>query len=150
MYIVYVLRSLKDKKHYTGYTSNIEQRLDEHNAGKTKSTRNRRPFELLYKEVYKNEEEAKKREKFLKSGKGREELKKILSGAVPHPPAAGKSGKGNVHRICFEKSEGWETVHRLYERSRPAIEGTQFRKNGINKTSAPFCDNIYREIFNQR
>ncbi|MFZ1978689.1 MAG: GIY-YIG nuclease family protein [Bacteroidota bacterium] len=78
MYTVYVLTSLKDGKHYTGYTSDIKRRLKEHNAGKTASTKRRRPFKLIYSEEYNSELEAKEREKILKSGKGREELKEIL------------------------------------------------------------------------
>jgi putative endonuclease len=83
MYKVYVLKSLKDGKNYTGYSSDVNRRIIEHNSGKTESTRRRRPFKLLYLEKYQSEEEAKKRERFLKRGKGREELKKLLNGAVP-------------------------------------------------------------------
>jgi putative endonuclease len=78
LYTVYVLASLKDGKHYTGYTSDIKRRLKEHNAGKTASTKRRSPFKLIYLEEYNSESEAKEREKILKSGKGREELKEIL------------------------------------------------------------------------
>ena len=94
MYTVYVLLSLKDGKHYTGSTSNLVRRLKEHNSGKTESTRRRRPFELVYTEEYETRPEAEKRERYLKTGTGRSELKKLLIGAVPHPPKAGKSGKG--------------------------------------------------------
>ena len=83
MYVVYVLRSLKDGKHYVGYTSDLECRTKEHNSGKTKSTRLRRPFELVYHEEYEEKEQAEDREQFFKSGRGREELKRILAGAVP-------------------------------------------------------------------
>ena len=83
MYTVYVLKSLRDGKQYTGYSSDVNRRILEHNSGKTESTRRRRPFELIYTEEYQSEEEAKERERFLKSGKGREELKKLLVGAVP-------------------------------------------------------------------
>ena len=61
----------------------VEKRLKEHNSGKTISTRLRRPFIVIYREEYASEDDAKLREKFFKSGKGREELKKILFGAVP-------------------------------------------------------------------
>jgi putative endonuclease len=83
MYTVYVLKSLRDGKQYTGYSSDVNRRILEHNSGKTESTRRRRPFELIYTEEYQSEEEAKERERFLKSGKRREELKKLLVGAVP-------------------------------------------------------------------
>ncbi len=65
---IYVLRSQKDNKHYTGYTANLEQRLYEHERGMVKSTRNRRPLKLIHKENYDNKQEAQKRESFLKSG----------------------------------------------------------------------------------
>ena len=82
-YTVYVLRSLKDGKHYTGFTSDLDRRLKEHNSGKTASTKRRRPFVVLYTETYDSKPEAAKREKFFKTSKGRDELKNQLIGAVP-------------------------------------------------------------------
>ncbi|MEK7616625.1 MAG: GIY-YIG nuclease family protein [Patescibacteria group bacterium] len=49
MHYVYVLRSLKDKRTYVGCTSNLENRIKEHNSGEIKSTKGRIPFELIYK-----------------------------------------------------------------------------------------------------
>jgi putative endonuclease len=83
MYTVYILQSIRDRKRYIGYTKDFERRLKEHNSGKTESTRRRRPFKVMYTETYSTKEEAKKREQFFKSGRGREELNRILSGAVP-------------------------------------------------------------------
>lgn len=77
-YFIYVLFSLKDKRLYIGYTTNLELRLIEHNSGKTTSTRNRRPLELIYYEVLVNKVDAKAREVFLKSGFGRSQLKLAL------------------------------------------------------------------------
>ena len=48
MYFVYVLKSLQDNNFYTGFTANVEKRLLEHNEGLTKSTKHRKPFELIY------------------------------------------------------------------------------------------------------
>ena len=79
MYYVYVLRSLRDNFLYTGFTEDLERRLKEHNGGHVKSTRRRRPFVLVHKEDYADKESAMAREKFLKSGKGREQLKKLLA-----------------------------------------------------------------------
>ncbi len=78
MFYVYVLKSLKNGRHYTGSTKNLERRIYEHNSGQTKYTRIAGPFELIYKESYNTKLEASKREKFLKTGKGREILQKIL------------------------------------------------------------------------
>lgn len=77
-YFVYVLISLKDNKFYIGFTHNIENRLDEHNSGNVESTRNRQPLKLIFYEYFENEEDAKAREVFLKSGFGRTQLKLSL------------------------------------------------------------------------
>jgi putative endonuclease len=76
---VYVLKSLKDKKRYIGLTNNLDKRLNEHNRGKVAATKNRIPFELIYFEKYEKRDVAAKREKFFKTGRGREylEIKKI-------------------------------------------------------------------------
>ena len=68
MYYVYVLKSLKDQKLYIGYTSDLESRYKEHCDGLVKSTISRRPLELIYYEAYKNERDARQREKYLKGG----------------------------------------------------------------------------------
>lgn len=66
MYYVYLLRSKKDKKFYIGSTDNLRKRFMLHNTGDVFSTRNRRPFELIYYESYKSEIDARKREHNLK------------------------------------------------------------------------------------
>ena len=76
--IVYVLRSLKDGKLYIGMTENLESRLKRHEQGKVPSTRHRRPLQLLHTETLENRLQARKREKYLKSGPGHLELSKIL------------------------------------------------------------------------
>lgn len=75
MFVVYVLKSMRNGKRYIGYSSkNAEQRLREHNSGTNKFTRQNRPFRLVYIEPYVTKIEVMQREKFLKSGKGREFL----------------------------------------------------------------------------
>ncbi len=76
-YTVYVLRSEKDGKRYIGVTNDLERRMKEHQGGGVQSTKNRRPLELLYTEVFENKGEALLREKFFKTGKGREFLNSI-------------------------------------------------------------------------
>lgn len=78
MFFTYVLRSKKDSKFYAGFTKNIEQRLDQHNKGKVKSTKNRRPFTLIYYEACLNKNDAIKREKYLKTHFGKMFLHKRL------------------------------------------------------------------------
>ncbi len=81
MQFVYVIQSAKDNKFYTGITNDIERRLKEHNSGKksTPSTSGRGPFKLVYFEQYETRKEARERERFLKSGSGREFRNKLLS-----------------------------------------------------------------------
>lgn len=66
MYYLYILESLKDHGYYIGITDHIEQRLKEHNQGKTKSLKHRIPLQLKYIEEYDNKTAARKREIALK------------------------------------------------------------------------------------
>ncbi len=77
-YKVYVLRSKINGHLYKGVTNNLERRLKEHNTGKTIYTRKFKPWDLVYYEEFDTFEEARDREKFLKSGMGREFLTHIL------------------------------------------------------------------------
>jgi len=77
-YYVYILRSLKDSKFYTGYTKDIETRLKMHNDGNVTSTKSRRPFELIYFEACFNEADALHREKYLKTTYGKRYIKNRL------------------------------------------------------------------------
>jgi putative endonuclease len=78
MYYVYVLKSLKDNNLYIGQTSDLEKRIDEHNSGICKSTKARIPFKIVHSETYETRSEAMKREKELKSGKGRKYIRELL------------------------------------------------------------------------
>ena len=75
MVFVYVLKSEIDNRLYVGLTQNVEKRLREHNSGKTRSTKGYRPWQLIYVEEYPNRPTARKREKYLKSGYGKQWLK---------------------------------------------------------------------------
>ncbi len=75
MVYVYVIRSKKDGKMYTGYTRDLRKRLTRHNAGYVTSTKGRRPFELIYYEACINKEDGKAREKYLKTGMGKRYLR---------------------------------------------------------------------------
>ena len=66
-YYVYVLKSEKDGNNYVGYTNNLRERIILHNAGKVLSTKNRLPLQLIYFEACLNQQDATKREKYLKS-----------------------------------------------------------------------------------
>jgi len=76
---VYILISkIKDAWSYVGSTANIEQRFKDHKYGKVKFTKGYRPLEIIYTENYDTDEEAYKRELYLKSGIGREERYEIV------------------------------------------------------------------------
>ena len=74
-YVIYAIKSSFDNRIYVGFTCNLEKRIKEHNQGKTRSTKGFRPWVLIYKETTETRFEARKREKFLKSGCGKEFLK---------------------------------------------------------------------------
>lgn len=67
MFYVYILKSIKDKKLYIGYTENLKRRITEHKRGESKNISHRLPIELVYYESYKNIEDAKERERGLKN-----------------------------------------------------------------------------------
>lgn len=77
MYYVYILR-MNNGQLYTGYSSNLKRRIGEHDQGKVKSTRNRRPLELVHYEAYKVKSDALRREHFLKSTEGKKMLRKQI------------------------------------------------------------------------
>jgi len=79
MYYVYVLHSKKDGGLYIGCTKDLKRRFAEHNEGKSLSTKSRVPFGLIFYEAFLLNSDARAREKYLKSGYGREQLKNILS-----------------------------------------------------------------------
>ena len=74
IFFTYIVRSEQDGKFYTGITTNLERRLREHNGSLsgTSSTKQRSGFELVYYELHKSRVEARDREKFWKSGYGRD------------------------------------------------------------------------------
>jgi len=74
----YVLRSRKNGRLYTGSTNDLQRRLNEHERGKNAYVRNAGPFDLVYTEKCPSRLEARRRERYLKSGVGREFLKSRL------------------------------------------------------------------------
>jgi putative endonuclease len=81
MWFAYAIRSVKDGWLYIGMASDVERRVKDHNAGYNRSTKSRRPFDLVYIEQCGSRADARTREKFLKSGIGRELLKKVAVGS---------------------------------------------------------------------
>jgi putative endonuclease len=99
MYYVYVIQSRKDNRLYTGFTRDLQNRVQEHNTGRVPSTKERGPFELIYYEACLNEQDGLAREKYLKSGMGKRYLKNrlkrflSLTGQVEEPRVPYKSSK---------------------------------------------------------
>jgi putative endonuclease len=77
-FVVYVLESEVNKKHYIGHTADLEQRIKRHNSGFVRASKRDKPFKTIYTEAFNTKSEAMAREKYLKSGWGREFLKRKL------------------------------------------------------------------------
>ena len=77
-YYTYILKSKKDGKLYTGYTSDLRKRLKQHDDGLSTYTKDRGPFVMVYYEACLLEEKARMRESYLKSGMGKRYLKNRL------------------------------------------------------------------------
>ena len=76
-YYLYILRSEKTNKIYIGHSQNVGKRLRQHNAGESDSTRFACDWAVVHTEAYSSRSLAMKREKFLKSGRGRKILKTL-------------------------------------------------------------------------
>ncbi len=79
---VYVLKSENDGRMYVGMSANAYKRLSEHNAGRTKSTKGYRPWKLIHLEEYPTRSKARAREKYLKTGYGKQWLKNKYKGPI--------------------------------------------------------------------
>lgn len=78
-YFLYILKSVNNSKSYVGITNDLNRRLLEHNSGKNFYTKRHSPWVMIYNEKYDNLENARKREKYLKSAVGRKFLKKLFN-----------------------------------------------------------------------
>ena len=78
MYFVYAIYSEIRNYIYVGLTNDISRRLKEHNLGYNKTTRPYRPFRLILSEKFETRLKARTREKYLKSGIGKEFLKTLI------------------------------------------------------------------------
>jgi putative endonuclease len=81
MYYVYVILSLSKGSYYTGHTAVIERRLAEHNNGVSFFTRKKGPWKLVYQESFATRSEAMMRERYLKTGAGRDFIKRTIEKA---------------------------------------------------------------------
>ena len=79
MFYVYVLRSSKTGRRYVGSCENVGDRLRRHNAGQSKATRQGIPWILVHNESFSTRAEAARKERYYKSGRGRDDLDRLCS-----------------------------------------------------------------------
>ena len=77
-FYVYILQSFKNKELYIGYTKDLRKRLEKHNQGLNFSTKKYLPWRLIHYEAYLNKNDARRREKYLKTSQGSRLLKRML------------------------------------------------------------------------
>lgn len=70
MYFVYILQSDKDNSYYTGFTTDLEKRIREHNSGHADYSSSKRPYHLVWHCVFLDKDKAARFEKYLKTGSG--------------------------------------------------------------------------------
>jgi len=78
MYYFYILRSIKNRKLYLGYSSNIKARVISHNNGENKATKPNIPYELIYYSAFKDQQDALACEKYFKTTAGWKRIHKML------------------------------------------------------------------------
>ena len=78
MFYTYIIKSQKSNKWYTGNTNDLRKRFKQHKEGKSTWTKGRGPWDLIYYEACLNEEDARSREEYLKTGIGKRYLKNRL------------------------------------------------------------------------
>ena len=83
-YYIYILQSQKDKQWYTGYTSDLRKRFNEHNKSKHFPMMLRKPFKIIYYEMSLDKKDALAREQYLKSGMGKRYIKNRLKNYLIH------------------------------------------------------------------
>jgi len=84
MFYVYVLKSLQKDWMYIGYTANLEKRFSEHQKGLSAATKPYKPFELVFYEAYKSKGDAKRREEYFKTSKGKRSLRLLLKESLKY------------------------------------------------------------------
>lgn len=78
MSFLYILENSKTDRYYIGSTANLENRIRQHLKGYTRTTKILKTFGLVYLEEYKTIQEAKNREKQLKSYKSKKHIKWLI------------------------------------------------------------------------
>ena len=99
MYYVYILLSNITHKLYKGSTSDLKNRLTEHNSGSVTATKSDKPWRLIYYEAFTNKTDALREELFIKSGKGRDRVKYLLLNSLEN----GQDGNALVSKTNVRK-----------------------------------------------
>ena len=79
MFCYYVLQSQKNGRRYVGSCKDLNDRIRRHNAGQSKATKHGVPWVLLHSESFLSRSEAAQRERYYKTGRGRDELNPVSS-----------------------------------------------------------------------
>jgi putative endonuclease len=77
-HFVYILKSQKDGSYYTGSTQDVVDRLKRHNQGRSKFTKSKRPWDLVYAEEYLDRSAATKREREIKNRRSRSYIEALV------------------------------------------------------------------------
>lgn len=93
MYYVYILQSLNSGKIYTGFTKDLQIRVAKHKYGNVHTTKRFGEIELIFYEAFKSEKDARRREIYLKSTKGKRALKIMLQYSRNKAPSSNGSGR---------------------------------------------------------
>jgi putative endonuclease len=79
MYFVYIIESEKDGSYYVGSTQDLDERIQRHNQGRSKYTKNKRPWRLLYFEEFPDRSSATARENQIKNRKKKEYIEALIN-----------------------------------------------------------------------
>ena len=79
MFYTYILQSVKSGRYYIGHTIDLDERLERHNSGKVKATKNKGPWIIVYYEKHETKSEANKRELYIKSMKSRIYIENLIT-----------------------------------------------------------------------
>ncbi|MDF1612161.1 GIY-YIG nuclease family protein [Stygiobacter electus] len=112
MYYVYIISSTIRNYTYIGITNSLERRINQHNSGYNKTTKPYRPFKLIYFEELKDRKEARVREKYFKSGVGREKIKLLKLRAGLLYKIYVKSI--HFHRLIFQNVFAMMKIYKIF------------------------------------
>jgi len=78
-FFLYIIQSQKDNSYYVGTTRDLSKRLERHNQGRSKYTKNKRPWKLVYSEEHPDRSTAMKREYAIKRRKSKNHIAKLAA-----------------------------------------------------------------------